>query len=186
VKKLFTMLCIAVTACAPLEPTDARVEPSPVAARRAPARADGLAAYLGDLRGMSEPTLAREITRQRQLLAKDGSDITRTRLALALSLSPQGEDGEILSLVDPVMRKETAGAEIKGMASFLHAMASERRRLRESAATANAKLRDERRAVEAQKQRADTMQERASQLQHKLDALTELEKSLSDRPIPNR
>jgi hypothetical protein len=72
------------------------------------------------------------------------------------------------------------------MASFLHTMAGERRRLRESAAAANARLREERKAVDAQKQRADTLQERAAQLQQKLDALTELEKSLSDRPISNR
>jgi hypothetical protein len=60
-------------------------------------------------------------------------------------------------------------------------MVGERRRLRESAAAANAKAREDRRAADAQKQRADGLQERAAQLQQKLDALTELEKSLSDR-----
>jgi len=189
-RTVLTILCAIVAACAPLEPTDARTEPSMSAAyKRAPSGArggDGLASYLAQLRGMNEPSLSHEIVRQRQLLAKDGSDASRTRLALALSLSPQGEDAEIIGLVEPVARREAAPAEVKGMASFLHAMASERRRLRESAASANAKLRDERKAAEAQKQRADTMQERAAQLQQKLDALTELEKSLSDRPMPNR
>ena len=107
-------------------------------------------------------------------------------LALAMSLHPQSDDAEILALVDPIARKESAPNEVRAMASFLHTMATERRRLRESAAAANAKLRDERRAVEAQKQRADTMQERAAQLQQKIDALTELEKSLSDRPVTHR
>ena len=184
-RRLATLLCAAVAACAPLEPTDARVEPSAAVARRPqpPARgADTLVAYLGELRTMSEPSLAREITRQRQLLARDSGDLSRTRLALALSLSPQGDDAEILTLVDPVAKKETAAPEVKAMASFLHVMAIERRRLRESAAAANARLREERKAAEAQKQRADAMQERAAQLQQKIDALTELEKSLSDRP----
>lgn len=182
-------VCISLAACAPLEPSDAGVAPPRAATKaRAPAAAPApaLITYLGELRGMNEPSLAREIARQRQLLAKDGSDVTRTRLALALSLSPQGEDSEMLSLVDPVARKESAPTEVRAMASFLHSMATERRRLRESAAAANAKAREERHAAEVQKQRADTLQERASQLQQKIDALTELEKSLSDRSLPNR
>lgn len=155
----------------------------------APAKArapEDLVAYLDRLRGLGEAGLAREIAHQRQLFAKDSSDHTRTRLALALSLSAQADDGEIIGLVEPVARKETASQDVRAMASFLQAMAGERRRLKESASAANAKLRDERRATEAQKQRADSLQERAAQLQQKLDALTELEKSLSDRPISNR
>ena len=188
-KTLVSTLCIAMAACAPLEPSDASVSPAPARAAakpRATVPSPTLVTYLGDLRGMSEPTLAREVARQRQLLSKEGSDVARTRLALALSLSPQGDDAEILGLVEPVTRRESAPADVRAMASFLHAMASERRRLRESAAAANAKAREERRAAEAQKQRADTLQERAAQLQQKIDALTELEKSLSDRPSQNR
>ena len=152
----------------------------------APRESDDLVAYLAGLRGLSEPALTREIARQRQVFAKEGSDASRTRLALALSLSPQGEEAEILGLVDPVARKETGATDVRAMASFLHAIIGERRRLKESAAAANVKLREERRSAEVQKQRADTLQERAAQLQQKLDGLTELEKSLSDRPISNR
>jgi hypothetical protein len=142
---------------------------------------DDVVAYLGTLRGMNEAAVNREVARQRQVVAHDNSDIARTRLAVALSLSPQGEDQEVLSLVEPVARKDSARPDVRAMASFLQAMVGERRRLRESAAAANAKAREDRRAADAQKQRADGLQERAAQLQQKLDALTELEKSLSDR-----
>ena len=54
------------------------------------------------------------------------------------------------------------------------------------AAAARTALRDERRTFEAQKQRAESLQERVAQLQQKLDALTELERSLSDRQAPTR
>jgi septal ring factor EnvC (AmiA/AmiB activator) len=172
--------------CASTDRPASVVDASATAAHGSSRATDDLVKYLSTLRGLSEAGLTREIARQRQLLANDSTDLSRTRLALALSLAPQGDEGEILGLVDPVAKKETAPQEVRAMASFLHAMASERRRLRESAAAANAKLREERRAVEAQKQRADTLQERAAQLQQKLDALTELEKSLSDRPISNR
>lgn len=189
-RTLMAILLCAVAGCAALEPGDSAREPVSVALRSpAPSRSrpSDVVAYLGELRSMNEPSLAREIARQRQLLAKDGgSDISRTRLAIALSVSPQGDEAEILALVDPVARKETAHQDVRAMASFLHAMAGERRRLKESAAAANAKLRDERKAVEAQKQRADTAQERAAQLQQKLDALTDLEKSLSDRSNQTR
>ena len=186
-RAIAVMLLCALPACALLEGAESSPGPVALAARStAPTRHSDVVAYLGELRRLNEPSLAREIARQRQVLAKDGSDLSRTRLALALSLSPQGDEAEILGLVDPVARKETAPADVRAMASFLHAMAGERRRLKESAAAANARLREERKAVEAQKQRADTAQERAAQLQQKIDALTELEKSLSDRPNQNR
>ena len=77
-------------------------------------------------------------------------------------------------------------AEVREMASFLHSMAVERRRLRESAAAAEKSLAQERKAQEAQKQRADALQERVGQLQQKLDALSEIEKSLSERQTKGR
>ena len=69
---------------------------------------------------------------------------------------------------------------------YSYSMTVERRRLRESAAAADKSLRDERKAVEAQKQRADALQERVTQLQQKLDALSEIEKSLSERQAKGR
>ena len=91
----------------------------------------------------------------------------------------QSEESEILALVEVTARKDSAERDVRIMASFLHALATERRRVKESAAAAGVRLRDERRATEAQKQRADA-------LQQKLDALTELEKSLSDRQSSTR
>ena len=83
------------------------------------------------------------------------------------------------ALVDPVAKKDNGDRDLRAMASFLQVVANERRRLKESAAAAGVRLREERRLNEAQKQRADA-------LQQKLDALTDLEKSLSDRPTPSR
>jgi hypothetical protein len=169
-------------------PTSAAAGPSATAHARAPARSnpDDLLAYLSRLRGMSESALAAEAARQKAAAARDGSDATRVRAALALSLAPQGEDTEVLALVDPIVKRDQADATTRLVAGFVQAFAQERRRLRENVASARASARDERRAVETQKQRADALQERAAQLQQKLDALTELEKSLSDRPPPSQ
>lgn len=155
--------------------------------------ADELVAYLDRLRGLSETALDAELGRQRETMQKDSSDLARMKTALVMSLARPAEEGDILALVEPVSRKAGADPDLKAVASFLQALAADRRRLRESATAAGARLRDERRALEAQKQRADVqqqradaLQERAAQLQQKLDALTEIEKSLSDRQPPSR
>jgi len=153
---------------------------------RSPAHtsADELAAYVAKLRGMNESALVAEAARQKRAAAKDTSDLQRLRAAIALSLSPQAEDAEVVALAEPVARREGADANARAMASFVLLFSAERRRLREAAAAARVSVREEKRATETQKQRADDLQERAAQLQQKLDALTELEKSLSDRPPP--
>ncbi len=146
----------------------------------------GLGAYLESLRGMSEAKLAAEAARQRALAAHDASDLARVKAALALTLAARADEADILALVDPVVARRGTAGEVAAMASFLQAMAMERRRLRESAAAAGTRLAAERRAREAEKQRADALQARADELQQKLDALSSLEKSLSDRPTPSR
>lgn len=148
--------------------------------------AEELLAYMGRLRGLGEAALAGEVTRMRALMQRENDDLTRVKAALAVAVANPAEDAELSALVDPVAKRDGGDADVRSMASFLQVMASERRRLRESAAAAAARLRDERKASEAQKQRADALQERAAQLQQKLDAFTEIEKSLSDRQVPPR
>ena len=150
-------------------------------AEPAPTTGTELVAYLARLRGMNERGLATEVSRQRELSRGAPTDLSQVKIAIALSLVPQADEGEILALVDPVVRHDAAEDDLRAMASFLQVQAVERRRLKESAAAAGTRLRDERKAMEAQKQRADALQERAALLQQKLDALTEIEKNLSDR-----
>jgi hypothetical protein len=171
----FAFLAVLSGACAMFEPPAPASEaaPSVAASAGAASRAEELVGYLARVRAMSEGALAAEAARQK----REAGDLAKLKAAIALSLSPQAEEADILALVDPALK--SSDRDVRAMASFLHTMATERRRLRESAAAANARLREEKRAAETQKQRADT-------LQQKLDALTELEKSLSDRSSPSR
>lgn len=145
-----------------------------------------LVAYLARIRDMGEKPLAAETQRQREAARAQGTDLETVKLGLALSLAPTGDDGEVATLMDPIARRAGADDDVRAMASFLLVQSAERRRLKEGVAAAGSRLRDERRAHEAQKQRADALQERAAQLQQKIDALTELEKSLSDRQAQTR
>lgn len=144
--------------------------------------ADELAAYMARLSALGDAGLSGEARRQRQVAGRAAApDLERVKAAMALTMAQHAEEGEILALVEPVARKQQNDASVRAMASFLQAIALDRRRLRESATAAGTRLREERRAHEALRSRADAAQERAALLQQKLDALTELEKSLSDR-----
>lgn len=148
--------------------------------------AEEMAGYAARLRVMNEGALAAEAARQRQAAAREATDLARVKAAMALSLAYPAEEADILALVEPVAKADRADSDVRAMASFLQVMTTERRRLRESATAAGSRAREEHRALEAQKQRADALQERVAQLQQKLDALTDLEKSLSYRPSPSR
>jgi len=183
---------LALAACSLFErPAPSEGPSAPVAeAVSAPAAgtstAQELMAYMARLRTMNEAALNAETSRQRQAVQRHPSDVARLKVAIAVTIAPQGEEADILAIVEPITRREAADADARAMASFLQGIATERRRLKESAAAAGARLRDERRARESEKQRAEVLQERAAQLQQKLDALTDLEKSLSDRQSPTR
>ena len=188
VRTMAIALGLLVAGCAAVE------RAMPEALRPAPPRersvqtpsANELLAYMARLRGMNERALAAETARQREMARAQPNDLAQIKVAIALSLSSLSEEGDVISLVDPIVRRDGADEDVRAMASFLHVQALERRRLKESAAASGAKLRDERRAAETQKQRADALQEKAAQLQQKLDALTEIEKSLSDRQAQGR
>jgi hypothetical protein len=171
------LLALALAACSVVD----RLAPRPDEPHPAAAQGSELAQYVASLRGLGESRLAAEAARQREAAGREPGDVARVKAAIALSLVPRADEAEVLALVEPVAARASAPTEVRGMASFLQAMALERRRLRESAAAAATHLREERHARDAEKQRADALQERAAQLQQKLDALSDLEKSLSNR-----
>jgi hypothetical protein len=169
-------LAAGCAAPAPVAPNAS--ESTPVAASGPPAGvsyAEDMVTYLARIRTMNEASLLSEAARMK----RDASDLARVKAALALSLSPQSDEAEVLDLVEPVMRRTGADRDVRAMASFVQAQAMERRRLKQRATTAAGELREERRLTESQTQRAE-------QLQQKLDALTNLEKSLAERETRTR
>ena len=171
-------LCALAAACASPEPASVSSPATPGSASSpatsAPSYAEDLMAYLARLRTMNEAALAGEAARMR----RDASDLARVKAALAMSLSSQADEAEIIELVEPVTRKQGA-SDVRAMAALLNTNAQERRRLKQRAANAAGELREERKLAEAQKQRAE-------QLQQKLDALTDLERSLATREAQTR
>jgi len=190
---LAAALAFALTGCALLDKIAPPPKETPVPAPRVAAStpthispAEELVAYLARLKSLNESALNAEASRQRQAAQRDSSEVAKIKAAMAMTIAAQVEETDILAIVDPLAKNSRGDADVRAMASFLQGIAQERRRLKESAAAAGTRLRDAQRARDTEKQRADALQERAAQLQQKLDALTELEKSLSDRQSPPR
>jgi len=174
-------LAAALSGCALLDPAPPAVAVA-VPAPRAPSTADELVAYLAHLRTLDDPAVILEVSRQRELARQAPNGLNRVKLGLALAATPQGDDADLIAAVESLARDPTPpDSDLQAMASFLQHLAIERRRLKEGATAAGARSRDDRKAYESQRQRAETLQERNTQLQQKLDALTNLEKSLSGR-----
>lgn len=162
-----TGLACALAACSSMRGPEAPDVKAPVATAEATRSSAGeLLAYVAQVRTLPEGALAAEAAKRR----REAGEMARLKAAIALAFSSQAGESDILALVEPVERR-TADPDMRAMAGFLQAMALERRRVKESA---SARLRDEHRALDAQRQRADS-------LQQKLEALSELEKSLSAR-----
>jgi uncharacterized coiled-coil protein SlyX len=151
----------------------ARTEPAPAAppppANAALAEADAvipLLAYADRLRSLPGPELAQEITR----LGNAVSAGDQLRLALALSQTRQPPDlVRAQELLQRALANNSEEARpLHALARLLAARFAEQRRVEDQLDRHNQQLRD--------------LQRRLEQTQDKLDALKEIERSLSSRP----
>lgn len=174
------LTAVLAAGCATVPPPAA---PPPAPAAPVAHTADRLLASLARLLALDAGGLAAEIARRRAEVAAAPGDLGRVEAAMAAAMAPAPDDDLVLALVAPVLAAfPPAEPELRAMAGFLQGMASERRKLREGLAAAQAGSREDRREAQAQRSRAEAQQERADRLQAKLEALTNLEKSLADRP----
>ena len=125
--------CALLAACSALDRLDRLVPPhGPTATARDPdvrVTAGGeLVAYLARIRDLGERALAAETARQREAARTSGSELESVKLALAMSLAPGSDEGEIATLMEPVSRKRTIDDDVRAMASFLLVQSAERRR----------------------------------------------------------
>jgi len=147
----------------------------------APSDAEQLVTRLGRLNAAGPAEQQTEVARLKESTERAPTDVGRVELAFALTASG-ADEGEILAALEPVTREGgTASVDVKSVAGFLQGVILERRKLKESLAAANARAGADRKSAEASRQKEVQLQEQLSRLQKKLDALTNLEKSLSDR-----
>lgn len=154
-------------------------------------RSESLLLYFDYAHGLSAAELARENETLRQTFAGDKSDFTRLRYALLLAATSAGlrEHGRAQQLLEPVTR-DAAGRDpaMRALASLLITELAERRRLEDE----RRRLDEERRRLDEERRRLDDglqaatqrhkeEQLRAADLEQKLEALKEIEKTLGGR-----
>lgn len=150
---------LALGGCAQLREA-ARSAGQQIQGEAAPASAESLLAWFGQLRRLPAGELAREREAARRALAVESTDERRMRYAIALSVSTDGsvDTGRALELVEPVARRRDSP--YQALAITMRSLLSD--------------------LAQAQRDRAELQRDRAD-LQRKLDSLKALEKSLSDR-----
>ena len=156
-------VCALLAGCTTMQPAEV-TEPEPTvtqqpseppppqpAARRSDA--EYLLSYFVHLRKLSTPELAREHDAARRAYSGTRSDYNRVRLAMIMTLPNTSfyDEPRALDLLEPIAR--TSAAPLSGLALLLASQLQERKRL-----DANAQA-----------------------LQHKLDALKSLDRSLIER-----
>ena len=151
---LVLIAALALAGCTALRPTEPAEPAAPVEEVRGDAAEAGrVLAYYLRVRQLPAAELAREHEAARRALARARNDANRLRYALLLTLpgAVAGDDAKALELLEPVARN--TDSPLRGLALLVTAQLQEQRRL------------------ETQTQG----------LQHKLDALLTLERSMTGR-----
>lgn len=139
-----------------------------------------LAAHAARIKTYSPYQLQSEAAANRQRVKDAPTYENRLRLALTLWILG-GEDVEIQALAEaaPALAEDE---QLRGIGLLLSAIIVERRRNRELQANSVNRTRESRREQEAQQSRLDALQRQIEDLERKLAAMREMEKSLQQRP----
>ncbi len=165
---------------APVSKAGEVTPPLPIEAPASPSTPSDPATYLSRLKSLSGPQIQSEVAISRQQLRNTPTEENRLRLALAL-WTAGGDDQEIQVLAEST-QKNTEYSQLRGIGSLLLSIIAERRRSRDILSSSQNRSREARKELESQQVKAETMQRQIIDLERKLAALKEMEKSLLQRP----
>jgi hypothetical protein len=139
-----------------------------------------LASYALKLKTLGPQPFQAELIQLRQQAREQPSYANRLRLALALWVSG-GDDVEIQALAES-NQANLADTQLRGIGLLLASISGERRRNRELQASSQTRSQEVRRTQESQQARLEALQRQIDELERKLAALRDMEKSLIQRP----
>lgn len=134
---------------------------------------DRAMAFYERLRSLQGPSVPEQLAAARQAFETDSSDLNRLQLAMVMTIGGTGvrNDDAIMELLLPMIADEKRDkSSLRAVANLLHSEATEHRRLGDTLRQQALKLKEENRRNDA--------------LQHKLDALLEMEKKIMERDLP--
>lgn len=199
-RKWFALLLTGVLAACALEPK--RVDTPPetrIIVQPAPqSEADQLLSHVAKVRKLEAREFAAERDSARIQFQRDKSDFNRVKYALMLALPPVAtssvpgaasqDDIELISLIDPLVTGAASGntsadSEVRALATLLHGVVSDRRKVREQLRDTQARLalarKDDTRDADARALRA-----RVEELETRLNALKSIDRSVNRRADP--
>lgn len=139
-----------------------------------------LALHITRIRTFTQAQLNAELAANRQRAREAPSYENRLRLALSLWASG-GDDTEIQALAEGSSAGQD-NEQLRGIGTLLSAIIFERRRNRELQATNLTRNRESRREQEYQQAKVDALKRQIDDLERKLAAMRDMEKSLQQRP----
>lgn len=139
-----------------------------------------LALHVARIRALNAPQLSAELSANRQRAKDAPSYENRLRLALTLWASG-GEEQEIQALAESPQNGNEDG-QLRGIGMLLTAIIVERRRNRELQVSTQTRSRESKREQEIQQARLDALKRQIEDLERKLAAMRDMEKSLQQRP----
>ncbi|MDX2220974.1 MAG: hypothetical protein SF172_18300 [Burkholderiales bacterium] len=159
--------------------------PSPTAGLGSPVTAVvrpevDLAMHVTRVRLLTPPQLQAELAQNRLRAKEVPSYENRLRTALTL-WAAGGEDQEIQALAEPSQANNDED-QLRGIGVLLTSIIAERRRNRELQTHSMTRNRESRREQESQQVRVDALKRQIDDLERKLAAMRDLEKSLQQRP----
>jgi len=146
-----------------------------------PRELDELMAYLLHTREMSADRLAQE-TRELRRLADERNDVATLKLALLMSDQPNASEIEVMAILQPIF-DEARGAkpELRTFALLLFRDVQDRKRMKDSLAAAQSRLKETQRNQEVTEAKAAQMRRQIDELQNKIDAFKMMEQSILKR-----
>jgi chromosome segregation ATPase len=180
-------------ACA-LEPRHIEAPQTQVMVKPArPSEVEQLLGHVAKVRALETREFITERESARSQVLQDKSDFNRIKYALVLALAPTAstspalagqDDVELLSLIEPLISagsgSTSTDSEVRALATLLHCVVSERRKVREQLRDTQSRLtiarKDDTREEEARALRA-----RVEELETKLNALKSIDRSVNRR-----
>lgn len=142
---------------------------------------EALMAYVLKARQMTPELLAQEMREQRRL-HEAGNDVATLKLALVMADQPNVQEQEISALLQPLFEEARATKpEIRAFALLVARDMQDRKRMKETLASTQNRLRDAQRSQEASEAKAAQMRRQIDELQNKINAFMMMEQSILKR-----
>lgn len=182
--RLTTALALTLACALPCAPLMAQESVTPSVATvsaGAPGEMDALMAYVLKTRQLAPEQLALE-ARELRRLHDEGNDVATLKLALLLSDQAVVQENDVVALLQPLFEESRATRpELRAFALLISRDMQDRKRMKETLASTQSRLKDAQKNQEASEAKAAQMRRQIDELQNKINAFMMMEQSILKR-----